>query len=84
VRRTMEAVTDEALLDRVVVDPEICFGEPTIRGTRIWVGRVLGLLADGMTQDAILAEYDQLTADDIRACLAHASRLTRGRFIDEA
>ena len=80
----MEAVTDEALLDRVVVDPEICFGKPTIRGTRIWVGLVLGLLADGMTQDDILAEYDHLTADDIRACLVYASRLTSGRFIDVA
>jgi len=80
----MEPVTDEALLDRVVVDPEICFGKPTIRGTRIWVGLVLGLLADGMTQDDILAEYEQLTADDIRACLVYASRLTSGRFIDVA
>ena len=39
-------VTDE-LLDRIVVDPQICFGKPTVRGHRIWVSRVLGYLAEG-------------------------------------
>ena len=82
--RNLWDVTDEALLDRVVVDPEISFGKPTVRGTRIWVGLVLGMLADGMTTDEILTEYRQLTTDDIRACLVYAARLTSGRFIDVA
>jgi uncharacterized protein (DUF433 family) len=45
------------LLDRIAVDPNVCFGKPTIRGTRIWVGLVLDLLADGMSIDEILHEY---------------------------
>lgn len=75
---------DETLLERVVVDPEICFGKPTIRGTRLWVGLVLGFLADGMTIGQILEEYPQLTEDDVRACLVYAARLTSGRFTDVA
>lgn len=41
----------EELLDRIAVDSDVCFGTPTVRGTRIWVGLVLDLLADGMTID---------------------------------
>lgn len=75
---------DEALLERVVVNPEICFGKPTIRGTRIWVGLVLGFLADGLTVPQILEDYPDLTEDDVRACLVYASRITSGRFTDVA
>lgn len=73
---------DRALLERVVIDPEICSGKPTVRGTRIWVGLVLGFLADGMTTQDILDNYPQLTEEDVRACLVYAARLTSGRFTD--
>jgi uncharacterized protein (DUF433 family) len=72
------------LLDRVVADPTVCFGKPTIRGTRIWVGLVLGLLADGMTVGEVLDEYPQLVEQDVRACLGYGARVTSGRFIDVA
>jgi uncharacterized protein (DUF433 family) len=75
--------TDE-LLVRIAVDPEVCFGKPTIRGTRVWVGLILGLLADGMSVDDVLADYPQLCETDVRACLAYGARLSTGRFVDVA
>ena len=75
--------TDE-LLERITIDPNACFGKPTVRGTRIWVGLVLGLLADGLTVEEILAEYPSLTADDVRACLAYGARLSVGHYVDVA
>lgn len=45
------------LLKRITVDPNICFGKPCIRGTRIWVSLTLDFLASGMTIEEILAEY---------------------------
>jgi uncharacterized protein (DUF433 family) len=77
-------VAGDELLNRVVTDPNICFGKPTIRGTRIWVGLVLGFMADGASVDEILQEYPQLTEDDIRACPAFAAHLINGRFVDVA
>jgi len=77
-------VTRDALLERIVVDPQVCFGKPVIRGTRIWVGLVLGLLADGMTHAELLADYPHLTEEDVRACLSYGSLLASGRFIDVA
>jgi uncharacterized protein (DUF433 family) len=59
--------------DRVSVDAEIRFGKPCIRGTRISVGDILGFLATGMTEAAIVAEYPPLTTEDIRAALAFAA-----------
>ena len=72
------------LLERITIDPNVCFGKPTIRGTRIWVGLILGFLADGMTVEEILAEYPSLTDDDVRACLAYGARLSVGRYVDVA
>jgi uncharacterized protein (DUF433 family) len=59
--------------DRIVIDPEIRFGKPTVRGTRITVGDVLSYLASGMSEDEILADFPSLTREDIRACLAYAA-----------
>jgi len=74
----------EELLERITIDPNLCFGKPTIRGTRIWVGLILGLLADSMTVEEILADYPSLSDDDIRACLAFGARLSVGRYVDVA
>ena len=69
------ATTDrELLLGRIWIDPARCGGRPCIRGHRIWVSLVLDLLASGATPLEILAEYPGLEAEDIRACLAYASR----------
>lgn len=59
--------------DRIVLDPEIRFGKPTVRGTRITVGDVLSYLAGGMTEDQILGDFPSLSREDIRACLAFAA-----------
>lgn len=58
---------------RIVIDPAMRFGKPTVRGTRITVGDVLSYLAGGMAEDEILADFPSLTRDDIRACLAYAA-----------
>lgn len=75
--------TDE-LLERTAIDPNVCFGKPTIRGTRIWVGLILGFLADGVSVGEILSDYPQLAEDDIRACLAYGARLSSGPYVDVA
>jgi len=59
--------------DRIALNPEIRFGKPTVRGTRITVGDVLSYLASGLTEAEIVAEYPSLSGDDIRACLAFAA-----------
>lgn len=65
------------LLDRIVIDPDIRFGKPCIRGTRISVGDILGYLAGDMSDDDILADFPQLSRDDIKACLAYAAERER-------
>ena len=60
-------------LSRITIDPEVRFGKPCVRGTRLTVGDILSYLASGMTEDEILADFPQLTRDDIRACLAFAA-----------
>ena len=58
------------LLQRVVANPDICFGKPCIRGTRIWVSLLLDLLSSGMTLENVLREYPHLTRDDVLAAIA--------------
>ena len=65
------------LLGRIAMDPAVRFGKPCVRGTRISVGDVLEYLAGGMSEDEILADFPQLTRDDIRACLAYAAERER-------
>jgi uncharacterized protein (DUF433 family) len=69
------------LLARISIDPRVCFGKPTIRGTRIWVSLILDLLAGGMTAAEVLNEYPQLTSDDIRAALAYGAEMSRERYV---
>jgi uncharacterized protein (DUF433 family) len=64
-------------LSRITLDPEIRFGKPCVRGTRITVGDVLSYLASGMSEENILADFPQLTRDDVRACLAFAAERER-------
>ena len=65
------------LLSRISIDPAVRFGKPCVRGTRLSVGDVLGYLAAGMSEVAILADFPQLTREDIRACLAFAAERER-------
>lgn len=75
-------MTQAEALERITVDPAICGGKPCIRGHRIWVTLVLGMLAEGLTVDDILQEYPQLEEADIRACIAYGALLANGRFVD--
>ena len=63
--------------NRISVDPEVRSGKPCIKGTRITVYDVLEYLAGGMSESEILADFQDLKAEDIRACLAFAA--ARGR-----
>ncbi|MBN1773949.1 MAG: DUF433 domain-containing protein [Deltaproteobacteria bacterium] len=74
-------MTREELLKRIVVDPAVCFGKPVIRGTRIWVALIVENLAEGLTEDELLAAYPQLVRDDLRAALAYAAEVTRERVL---
>jgi uncharacterized protein (DUF433 family) len=71
----------EELLRRISIDPNICFGKPCIRGTRIWVSLIMDNLAEGIPEAEILAAYPQLTSEDIHAALAYAAEMTRERVI---
>jgi uncharacterized protein (DUF433 family) len=74
----------EALLSRITVNPNVCFGKPCIRGRRIWVSLVLDFLASGMTMEEILEDYPDLTRDDILACIAYGADMARDRYIEIA
>ena len=70
------------LLERISVDPHVCFGKPCIRGTRVWVSLILDLLADGMSMTDILHEYPQLKEEDVRAAIAYGAEMARERFVE--
>jgi len=59
--------------DRITLDPEVMGGKPCIRGLRLTVGTILGLLAAGRTEDEILEAYPYLEKKDIQAALTCAS-----------
>ena len=69
------------LLDRIRIDPEICGGKPCIRGTRIWVSLILDLLAGGMSEVELRAQYPGLQHEDILAAIAYGAEAARERII---
>ena len=77
----MKHLTRDELLKRIWIDPERCGGKPCIRGHRIWVSLILDFLANGETIEGILKLYPQLEREDIRACLAYGSEMSRGNFM---
>jgi uncharacterized protein (DUF433 family) len=70
------------LLARISIDPNVCFGKPCIRGTRIWVSLILDFLANGMSIPEIVEEYPQLTEEDVRAAIAYGAEMSRQRYVD--
>jgi uncharacterized protein (DUF433 family) len=66
---------------KIVSDPEICGGKPTVAGTRVRVTDVLAMLAEGVGEAEILADFPYLTLEDVRACLAFAASVTGGERI---
>ena len=65
-------MTEEEILERITVNPGIFGGKPIIRGRRLAVEHVLGMLAAGDTPEPLLEAYPWLEPEDIRACLAYA------------
>jgi len=70
------------LLDRISIDPAICHGKPCIKGHRIWVTLILDFLASGLSIEELLTEYSGLQREDILACIAYGSEMSRQRFVD--
>lgn len=71
-----------SLLERISIDPNICFGKPCIRGTRIWVSLILDFLASGTSMEELLEEYPQLTREDILAAIAYGAEMARERYVE--
>ena len=69
------------LLKRVSINPQVCFGKPCIRGTRIWVSLILDQLAGGRAVEELLNDYPQLTREDILAAIAYGAEVARERII---
>jgi uncharacterized protein (DUF433 family) len=67
-------IEKENFFKRIVIDPKIMVGKPIIKGTRVTVQYILGLLAQGMSTAEILDEYKQLTQEDVFACLFFAQK----------
>jgi len=67
--------------ERISIDPNVCHGKPCVRGTRIWVSLVLDLLASGQSVEELPREYPSLTRDDVLACIAYGSEMSRERFV---
>lgn len=67
-------MTDTELLQRITIDPAVMVGKPVIKGTRLTVEYVIGRLAHGSSVEDILEEYQDLSRDDIAACLLFAQK----------
>jgi uncharacterized protein (DUF433 family) len=69
------------MTDRVTLDPAVLAGKPLIRGTRLSVEFIIGLMADGWTEADILTNYPGLAHEDIAACLAYARDLLQSEKV---
>ena len=67
-------MTEKQMLERITINPKVMVGKPVIQGTRLAVEYILGLLAQGATFDEILEEYQDITLEDIQACLLFATK----------
>lgn len=74
---------ENLLLERITVNPKIMVGKPVIRGTRLTVEFILDLLANGVTTEEILEEYDGLSKQDIQACLLFAKKSLKAIFMPD-
>lgn len=68
-------------MNRIAFDPDVCNGQPTIRGTRITAQTVLEFLAAGDSVEDVLEEYPSISRQDILACLALSSELMKNQFL---
>lgn len=75
-------MSNEQLVTRITVDPNICHGKPCVRGLRYPVEMLLELLSSNMTVAEILTDYPDLEADDLRAACAYGARLSRVQRVE--
>ena len=75
-------MSDENLISRIAIDPNICSGKPCIKGHRIWVSLILDLLATGETIENILSAYPSISKEDILACIAYGAEIARDSFVE--
>jgi len=76
--------TERELLDRITVNPRIFGGKPVVRGRRLAVEHVLGMLAAGDSVETVLEGYPWLEREDVLACLAYAHRLVEHERVEPA
>ena len=74
---------EQGLLQRISINPKICHGKPTIRNKRYPAENMLELMASGMTNEEILADYEDLEKEDLLACLLFAAKLAHVGSITE-
>jgi uncharacterized protein (DUF433 family) len=67
-------MTEKQVLERIVINPKVMVGKPIIKGTRLTVEFILSLLAQGATSTEIIEEYQDITIEDIQACLLFATK----------
>lgn len=75
-------MNEQQLLERITVNPQIFGGKPIVRGRRLAVEHILGMLAAGDTLETLLAAYPWLEREDIQACLIYARRLVSHERIE--
>lgn len=80
----MTQVQEDALLGRITVNADVFGGKPIIRGRRLAVEHVLGMLAAGDSTDDLLREYPWLERDDVQACLVYARRVVGHERVEPA
>jgi uncharacterized protein (DUF433 family) len=66
-------VTNEELLERITIDPDVAHGQPCVRGTRVLVTVLLDAIAAGLTTGELVKHYPSITEEDVRAAAAYAS-----------
>jgi uncharacterized protein (DUF433 family) len=74
---------EEELLKRITLNPNVCFGKPTIRNLRYPVETMLDLMSAGMTFEELLEDYPDLEKEDLQACLLFASKLMKVNSINK-
>jgi uncharacterized protein (DUF433 family) len=67
--------------ERIVLDPQVLSGKPVIKGSRLAVEFIVGLLAQGWSEDEVLRNYPGISRDDLLACLAYAQQMLQSERV---
>ena len=71
----------DRILERIAINPKVCFGKPVIKGTRIWAVLILDFLSNCDSIETLLHEYPHITREDVLACIAFGAEAASERFI---